>query len=1525
MTNEAFIEQNVPSGKLVGIKFDLLTGNEIEKFSSINIVEGSDVTNAKLGLPNTFLQCTTCGSSGITECDGHFGCIKLPMTIYNPHLVSEIVYLLNQICPGCKSFKTILQLKRKIHSSMKKKCLMKFVKSKLFHKSPSILVPPKYMKSSINEKISKEDNETGCKYCNNTGEWYPKVRFKISLKDVQGNKGLGIVAEISKKLPRKFHDRKLTDVLPKDYWSFIPMYPNDQGTELKTISPAQAFFLLKHLHPETIKKFVPRRELMFLSCVPISPNCQRVMETSHGSDGPKLSFDGRTKAYRRVVDISRKVDVFNKVQPLGAISYITSRVLDCINMSKLHSSHKSVEDNSRKSVEDNPSRISGMKWVKNVVLSKRTDNSFRITMVGDSKIQLGEIGVPQDVCDNLYVTEHVNAHNVERLNKSCNRHLLTKEELHARIKGKLTSLRKSNQLQVGNTFYRPLENGDIVLINRPPSVHQHSLLALAVKILPIKSVVSINPLCCAPLLGDFDGDCLHGYVPQSTCSRVELTELLSLDNQLLNVQDGRSLVSLTHDSLTAAHLLTRGGVFFNKFEMQQLEMLCPCESPFQAIVRAPELESPLWTGQQLFSLLLPQSMDFTLGSSEVEIRNGEILFSSGGSFWLRNSTSGIFTTMFKCYGRKALDHLFCAQDVLCEYLTMRGLSVSLGDLYLTSDCCTRMKMIDEVSCGLKEAEVSCYTNELMLDPKMEFLLKSNDESDDISHFLNLYSFPWERTQINQSSIAAFKNIFREVQNSVLHYITRDNSLLAMIHAGSKGNLLKLVQQGVCVGLQLSTNPLPYKIPRILSCSQWNQHKAFYRHGVPEGAVDCGGQNSYALITSSFLDGLNPLELFFHALSSRANFFSEKADLPGTLTRKLMFYMRDLYVAYDGTVRSTYGQQLVQFSYDSHDEASSVEAESSRLLDGDCECNGVGGQPAGSWAACSISEAAYGALDQPVNSLEASPLLNLKKVLECGPSRTSLNRTASLFLSNKLRRLNYGLEYGALEVKHHLDRVLFSNVVTTVMIFYAADDVKGRHLSPWVSHFHLNQELLRRKRLTLQSIIAKLGVNYNSFRETSDPGLPKLHIIVRKGACSLEVEQKKYDATSCIQVAVEASDSPILLDTIKHSVIPKLLGTLIKGYMEFKRVDILCDSQPESRSQLFLKVSMSEDCLPGKFWCTLQDACIPIMDLIDWNHSHPDGVHDISKGLGIDAAWKYFVTSLKSGTADTGRTVLGKHLLMVSDSLSVTGEFHGLNARGLKQQREQLLLSSPFSQACFSQPENCFIDAAKQGSTDHLYGVIDAEAWGNEAPVGTGGPFELIYGGKVHNLTETESVYESLLSMKYNKSAADHIEICRPPGQGTANKSKGQNLVKSHSGIKRMNEYGCSFMEQTNTGFNSKSLSHGVPLWSDIVDIASSLRAILRQYPMDGNLDEADKSIVMKALMYHPKKDAKIGVGVKEIKIGRSLQHQESRCFLLIRKDGTTEDFSYRKCVLGAASLLSPKFRLKAERELFHNKSNNNPK
>lgn len=58
---------------------------------------------------------------------------------------------------------------------------------------------------------------------------------------------------------------------------------------------------------------------------------------------------------------------------------------------------------------------------------------------------------------------------------------------------------------------------------------------------------------------------------------------------------------------------------------------------------------------------------------------------------------------------------------------------------------------------------------------------------------------------------------------------------------------------------------------------------------------------------------------------------------------------------------------------------------------------------------------------------------VQKVMESGTRKAKGSRTVSLFLSHKLRRLRYGFEYGVLEVKNHLEKLLFSDIVSTVMI------------------------------------------------------------------------------------------------------------------------------------------------------------------------------------------------------------------------------------------------------------------------------------------------------------------------------------------------------------------------------------------------------------------------------------------------------------------------------------------------------------
>ncbi|RYR33346.1 hypothetical protein Ahy_A10g047931 [Arachis hypogaea] len=195
---------------------------------------------------------------------------------------------------------------------------------------------------------------------------------------------------------------------------------------------------------------------------------------------------------------------------------------------------------------ENMCNSSGLNWMKDVVLEKHSDSLFRVVVVGDPDLEPGEIVIKG-----------------KKVIKVCR-------------KGSRVVLYKKEELQIGDLFYRPLGDGD--------SIHQCSMIALSVKVLPISFAVSIKPLP-----GDFDGDCLHGYIPHSVAARVELNELVSLEKQLINGQSGRNLLSLSQDSLTAAHLLMEDGVLLNVYQMQQLQMFCAHNLTSPAIVKAPSI------------------------------------------------------------------------------------------------------------------------------------------------------------------------------------------------------------------------------------------------------------------------------------------------------------------------------------------------------------------------------------------------------------------------------------------------------------------------------------------------------------------------------------------------------------------------------------------------------------------------------------------------------------------------------------------------------------------------------------------------------------------------------------------------------------------------------------------------------------------------------------------------------------------------------------------------------------------------
>ncbi|XP_057811820.1 DNA-directed RNA polymerase IV subunit 1 [Salvia miltiorrhiza] len=1412
MDNELLEVQQVTSGRLKGIHLSILSDEDAGKISAMVIGTVNEVSDAALGLPTiNATECITCGAKNLRDCEGHFGLINFPYTILNPYFMSEVAQTLNKICPGCKSLR---------HSKIK------------------------------NAHSASSHQPRNCRYCTGKSkDGYPKMKFKVSSKDVFAK--TAIIAEVSEALVSKSSQ----GCLASDYWDILPKDSAQEHSTLppnkRVLLPAQVYNILKDVSPRTLEDCFRRKNLIFLNSLLVTPNSYRVREF-----GQRITVDETTKVYRKLIDFR------------GTPNELSARVLERYKLSKIRSEKLSNLQKvyEKQSTNDSASSSSGLKNIKDLLLGKRTDHSFRMVVVGDPKVKVHEIGVPFHVAENVLINDHINEWNWEKLMPCCDYMLHRRGHFSVLRNGQRITIWFKDMLRAGDSVCRPLIDGDIVLINRPPSIHQHSLIALSVKVLPIDSVLSINPLICSPLRGDFDGDCLHGYVPQSINSRIELNELVSLKNQLVNGQNGRNLLALGQDSLTAAYLFLQDGVILNKTEMQQLQMFCSCIPVSPAIIKS-ESGARFWTGKQLFSLLLPPDFEFTSACNDVSIRHGKLVSSSHGSSWLNDSSGNLFQCLLRHCQDRVLEFLSSGQEVLCEWLSMRGLTVSLSDLYLSQDSDSHKNLLEEISCGLREAERLSNASLLMVGCNQDFLVDCSEESDYMENFLKERILIARQTvpELFQASVSAAKSVFRDMQSLAYKYSGSSNSFIAMLKAGSKGNLQKLFQHSMCVGLQHSLAPLSFSVPRHLSCASWNHQKNLPDLQTSHGYIPC------TMIANSFSVGLNPHECFVLSLTTRDGSFGGNADIPGTLNRRLMFFLRDLVIGYDGTVRSCYGNQVIQFHYCS-EETDVIHAEGH-----------MGGHPVGSIAACAITEALYSALDQPISVFEPSPMLTLKKVLECGVKKSTGSKSASLFLSRRLKRWANGFEYGALEVKNHLECLPFSNIVSEVRICYSKRTNSSTRISPWSCHFHINKEVALKRRLTLRSIMNALRLNNKLNGAKSKFDLPKLHITSE--VCS--AADTHTESTICISAALTESIQNIPdVDILRDMVIPALLQTVVKGFLEFKKVDILWKEGPDrskfprcALGELFLRVVSSEYCEMTRFWSTLIDKCLFMRNIIDWERSHPDVLLDYCEAYGIDVAWQYFVNNLHAAITDTGKSILPEHLVVTANCLSATGEFVPLNSRGLANQRKETNVYSPFSQACFLNPSDSFIKAAKVEQMDALKGSLEALAWGQTPSIGTGCQFDLLYKGKGHEPAERADVY-TLLST-HVASAKANAKVKQNGRKSIASyhfNSKGQKILLRKMLSQHFTEVG-------------------------IQKVSRKLKRILREYPANRHLIGEDKNTAMMALKFHPKLQDKSGTGILDIKVGRHPEHNKN-CFFLVRTDGTEEDFSYHKCIDHALEMIT---------------------
>ena len=106
--------------------------------------------------------------------------------------------------------------------------------------------------------------------------------------------------------------------------------------------------------------------------------------------------------------------------------------------------------------------------------------------------------------------------------------------------------------------------------------------------------------------------------------------------------------------------------------------------------------------------------------------------------------------------------------------------------------------------------------------------------------------------------------------------------------------------------------------------------------------------------------------------------------------------------------------------------------------------------------------------------------------------------------------------------------------------------------------------------------------------------------------------------------------------------------------------------------------------------------------------------ETSKVLGIEAGRTLIVTELKKVLDDNGIKVDVRHIMLLADLMTFSGEIKGIVRTGITKGK-----ASPFARAAFEETTKHLLEAAFKGERENLTGVVENIIVGQPIKVGTG--------------------------------------------------------------------------------------------------------------------------------------------------------------------------------------------------------------
>uniref|UniRef100_A0A158Q757 DNA-directed RNA polymerase subunit n=1 Tax=Elaeophora elaphi TaxID=1147741 RepID=A0A158Q757_9BILA len=601
------------------------------------------------------------------------------------------------------------------------------------------------------------------------------------------------------------------------------------------------------------------------------------------------------------------------------------------------------------------------------MMGKRVNYACRSVITPDPYLDVDEIGIPELFAKKLTVTETANAMNLARLRKMIKNgpgchpgaNFIQKPGRYTQV----LSINKANErdaaakrLQPGSScqlgyplqVLRHLDKGDLMLMNRQPSLHKPSMMGHRTRVLKSQRALRMNYAPCKAYNADFDGDEMNGHFVQNRIAQTELAEIANVGSNFLVPKDGTPLLGLIQDHVVSGVLLTIRGRFFNKEDFMHLVLSAFAETTQRLVIPPPAMLKPqvLWSGKQIISTVLRNCIPlhkpllnirskaktplscwkvedhpapkFDMSESEVIFRQAELLVGVLDKQHYGSTQYGLIHCCWDLYGhRYATRILSCFSRLFTTHLQYHGFTLGVADILVRKEADKlRKKEIKTLrKCGnaavrecfnldenadeseIKHVMASAYCNPKgeqnhiqQLDYKMKETLNQFNERINRHNFVIFLFLP---------SFSVLK-IFACVPAGLLRLFPQ-NALQLMILSGAKGTMVNSIQ----ISCELGQIELEGHRPPMTSAGRTlPSFRSFDTSPRAGGFVD-----------QRFLTGINPQELFFHTMAGREGLIDTavKTSRSGYLQRCIVKHLEGLVAHYDSTVRDHDGS-VIQFRY-----------------------------------------------------------------------------------------------------------------------------------------------------------------------------------------------------------------------------------------------------------------------------------------------------------------------------------------------------------------------------------------------------------------------------------------------------------------------------------------------------------------------------------------------------------------------------------------------------------------------------------